>query len=527
MLGVKRRALFVGIDEYAGGLPSLTCAGNDALRLRDAFAEAGYETAVLRNAATHDILKQIQTLTQDLTKDDLFLFFFAGHGFTAERQDDSGKPRLDRQLAGKDDLRWRLLAGKDGIGLDDLKYMTENVGCPRVVILDACQTMVNVSRGSDEGVREACTERDLKAILEVISRAGKKGPAAPFVVINSCDVGEVSYEMEECGNGLFSRALLEVLGETRANGERPSFDEAFVKRIADRMTGCGTRSQHPTFLGSVQDISIFPETEDELTPGAEMQVNLSDGVTMTFCWCPATTSRSWKEISGGEDCFQMGGDATCLHRREDEMPHPVRLTHGFWIGKWPVTQRQWRTLTGDNPVPRRLCGDDLPVVNVSWKDCWRCISELNGRQNRFRFSLPTEAQWEYACRAGTCTSYAFGEQLELSKADFDGKGAPASALGFSPNNWGICAVHGTVWEWCQDFYGSYGGKGEVVDPVGPLLRDGDLHVCRGGSWYSYAEDCRSSRRGYCPPERRAINLGVRFACSATPCGDSVRKEGAE
>lgn len=508
MLGIKRRALFVGIDEYAGGLPALTCAGNDALRLRDAFTEAGYETAVLRNAATHDILKQIETLTRDLTKDDLFLFFFAGHGFTAERQDDSGKPRLDRQLAGKDDLRWRLLAGKDGIGLDDLKYMTENVGCPRVVILDACQTMVNVSRGFDESVREACTERDLKAILEVISRAGKKGPAAPFVVINSCDVGEVSYEMEEDGNGLFSRALLEVLGETRANGERPSFDEAFVKRIAGRMAECGKRSQHPTFLGSVQDISIFPETEDELTPGAEMQVNLSNGVTMTFCWCPATTGRAWKAISNGSDCFQMGGGVSDPCQREDERTHPVRLTHGFWIGKWPVTQRQWVALTGENPVPGRLRCDEFPILNVSWSDCQDCLSRLNSRQKRYRFSLPTEAQWEYACRAGTQTPYAFGVCLESCVADFDGQALARPKQSCALNKWGIGAMHGSVWEWCQDFYGEYG---ESVDPSGPLW--GDFRVCRGGSWFSAAEECRSARRGRSSPDCRATNLGLRLVCS--------------
>lgn len=267
---MKRRALFIGVDKYTEGLPPLSYACNDASKLRDFFQGAGYETDVLRDASTSEMLDRIENLTRDLTKDDLFLFFFAGHGFTTEHYEMGGARKLGRQLAGTGDRRWRLQQGKDGLGLDDLKIIMGKCGCPCVAVLDACQTRIGMVRAGDGPMHEMCTQRDLTAICEVVSRYGEQDQAhaAPFVVINSCSVGEVSYELKEERQGLFSWALLKVLKSIQDGEESPLFDNALVERIVGQMKVYGRQfPQHPTFFcsgvvdGSYPD--VLPSSQDE------------------------------------------------------------------------------------------------------------------------------------------------------------------------------------------------------------------------------------------------------------------------
>jgi formylglycine-generating enzyme required for sulfatase activity len=210
-------------------------------------------------------------------------------------------------------------------------------------------------------------------------------------------------------------------------------------------------------------------------------------------------------IQPGE--FQMGapdGD-------KDEQPvHTVRISKPFYLGKYEVTQAQWQAVMGNNPSA--FTGDPTrPVENVSWEDVQEFIRRLNTKEGGATYRLPTEAEWEYAARAGTTTAYSFGnDKSQLSQYAWyeDTSGRQTHPVGkLKPNAWGLYDMHGNVWEWVQDWYGPY-AAGAAVDPAGPS--SGSSRVYRGGSWRSGAGRCRSACRGYWPPGRRFDYLGFRL-----------------
>jgi formylglycine-generating enzyme required for sulfatase activity len=199
----------------------------------------------------------------------------------------------------------------------------------------------------------------------------------------------------------------------------------------------------------------------------------------------------------------------------DEWPaHEVTLTRPFYIGKFEVTQAQYQQVMGTNPS--QFKGADLPVDTVSWGDATefgKKVSENNGQAVR----LPTEAEWEYACRAGTCTSYSSGdEDTDLGRAAW----YTANSMNTThpvgqkdPNAWDVFDMHGNVWEWCRDWHEYYKPKA-TVDPQGPP--EGEARVVRGGSWNHSSKYCRSAyhRRAY-PFDRGSI-IGFRVVVEAPP-----------
>jgi formylglycine-generating enzyme required for sulfatase activity len=182
---------------------------------------------------------------------------------------------------------------------------------------------------------------------------------------------------------------------------------------------------------------------------------------------------------------------------DEYTPHTVTLSDGFWLGKHEVTQAQWQKVMGSNPS--RFKGGDRPVERVSWTDvtsfCDK-LTELERKAGRLppgmSYQLPTEAQWEYACRAGTKTTYAFGDSLTSGQANISGGPGETTDVGNYPaNGRGFHDMHGNVWEWCADWYGDY-PTGAARDPVGPAV--GSYRVLRGGSWYDSALFARSAYR---------------------------------
>jgi formylglycine-generating enzyme len=200
--------------------------------------------------------------------------------------------------------------------------------------------------------------------------------------------------------------------------------------------------------------------------------------------------------------------------------HQVTLTKAFYIQKTEVTQGQWRSIMGGNPSFFKECGDDCPVEQVSWNEVQQFIKRLNQREKTTKYRLPTEAEWEYACRAGTQTPFSFGECLTSQEANYNGqypflqcergiyRKKPISAKGFQPNPWGLIGIHGNVWEWCHDWLGKYAAD-SVTDPTGPP--SGEFRVIRGGGWNSYANACRSGNRSGIKPDGYYANLGFRLA----------------
>jgi formylglycine-generating enzyme len=221
-----------------------------------------------------------------------------------------------------------------------------------------------------------------------------------------------------------------------------------------------------------------------------------------------TNSIGMKFVWINPGTFVMGSPKQEKDRNVLETQHTVKLTRGFYMEAYPVTQDQWhdvmaseysRPVEGfDMVVPSRFQGEKkLPVEMVSWNDCQAFIGKLRKKEKR-AYRLPTEAEWEYACRAGSTTPFNVGETISTSQANFAGYGngnrkktLPVGS--FPPNAWGLYDMHGNVAQWCQDRFAKYPSTA-VVDPQGP--DKGGNHIVRGGSWEDASGRLRSAARGW-------------------------------
>ncbi len=218
--------------------------------------------------------------------------------------------------------------------------------------------------------------------------------------------------------------------------------------------------------------------EDPGSGNADFTIPLSGNVNLDMVWIEPGT-------------FLMGSPENELGREDDETQHQVTLTSGYWLGKYEVTQAQYKAVMGID-----WKGADLPVEQISWKDATNFCAKLTAIERAagrlpegYEYTLPTEAQWEYACRAGTTTALNSGKNLsdknkcpemdEVGWYWYNGGGNNPYPVGQKkPNAWGLYDMHGNVWEWCLDWYGSY-PTSSVTDPAGPST--GSHRVIRGGS----------------------------------------------
>lgn len=228
--------------------------------------------------------------------------------------------------------------------------------------------------------------------------------------------------------------------------------------------------------------------------------------------------------------FLMGSPKTERGRHDNENQHSVVLTQGYWLAETACTQAFWQALMGKNPS--RFKGDDLPVEQVSWEDVQQFISKLNRSLQGIVARLPTEAEWEYACRAGSETAFSFGESLDLSLANYSGEwnlgdddhreaesnplGKTAPVKAYAANTWGFHQMHGNVYEWCEDRLGDY-PVGAVADPLG--VEEGGERVLRGGSWFLFGRRLRSAYRDGYEPDIRNYSIGFRLALGPVSSGE--------
>ncbi len=214
--------------------------------------------------------------------------------------------------------------------------------------------------------------------------------------------------------------------------------------------------------------------------------------------------------------FVMGSPESELGRNQDEQQHEVTLSRGFYLQSTPVTQRQWQAMMGGQPASSPA-GSDYPVEQVSWQECQVFLQKLN-LLGEGAYRLPTEAEWEYACRAGgaaalgdqeltvlICEYDPMLDELAWYCGNSDRHSHPVALK--SPNAWGLYDMHGNVMEWCQDWYGDY-PAGAATDPAGPPAGTGK--VIRGGSWFSSAKNCRAAFRAKWAPNSRSHYLGLRL-----------------
>ena len=274
------------------------------------------------------------------------------------------------------------------------------------------------------------------------------------------------------------------------------------------MTGCGsdtkpeeqptkpaetaTQEEQPTTPAETVSSPETPNSSDE--PSAKAGVPAVNSIGMRFVPIPAGT-------------FTMGEGKTAT-------PHKVTLTQEFHLGQYEVTQEQYEQVMGTNPS--QFKGPQNPVEKVSWDDAVEFCRKLSAmpaeKKAGYVYRLPTEAEWEYACRAGTKTTYSFGDS-DSELGDYawynENSGNTTHPVGQKkPNRWGLYDMHGNVWEWCQDWYGDY-PSGSVTDPTGAA--SGSYRVLRGGSFVHRSSNVRSAFRSNYQPANRLNYVGFRPA----------------
>ena len=261
---------------------------------------------------------------------------------------------------------------------------------------------------------------------------------------------------------------------------------------------CGCQRQ-PVDPPKAQVIGDSPAEEKD---PPKLPEPITNSIGMKFVWIPPGT-------------FLMGSPKEEVGRDKNETQHKVTLTKGFYMGVHTVTQEEWVAVMDNNPS--RFQGvKNLPVDSVSWEDCQEFIKMLRKKDKKL-YRLPTEAEWEYSCRAGTTTPFHFGETISTDQANYYGEAVYGDGMkgeyrkktmpvgGFPANAWGLHDMHGN--QWCQDWYGDYPKK-DVVDPTGP--DNGNFRVLRGGSWSLNPRNCRSAYRHWYGPDARTFSCGFRL-----------------
>jgi formylglycine-generating enzyme required for sulfatase activity len=286
-------------------------------------------------------------------------------------------------------------------------------------------------------------------------------------------------------------------------GVSKTYYEGKITDIATTTYTHTDRDNGTTYYYVVTAENDFGESDESEKVSATPQGGYTNSIEMSFALISAGT-------------FTMGSPLNELGRDDDETQHEVTLTKSFYLQTTEVTQGQWRAVMGYNPSSFSDCGDNCPVEEVSWRDVQQFITKLNEREATDTYRLPTEAEWEYACRAGSTTAFANGDITETGC----GYDPNLDAMGWycynssethpvaqkAPNAWGLYDMHGNVWEWCMDWYGDY-PTDPVTDPIGPT--SGTDRVMRGGSWTSDARNCRSAYRNAGYPDDYYDDYGFR------------------
>ena len=272
-----------------------------------------------------------------------------------------------------------------------------------------------------------------------------------------------------------------------ATPDKPSIDAVHPSNAA--------KSEPQANPDALPPVTQSGDAEPKAANPTKAVVPVANSIGMHFVPIPAGT-------------FTMG---------DGEHAHKVTLTQSFHLGQHEVTQEQYEKVMG--ATPSNFKGPQNPVEKVSWDDAvefCRKLSELpEEKAAGYVYRLPTEAEWEYACRAGTTTEYSFGDSAsELGAyAWYDENSGKTThpVGGKQANPWGLYDMHGNVWEWCQDWYGDY-PSGSVTDPTGAV--SGSSRVLRGGSWFNNSDYCLSANRYWSSPDSRFIILGFRVLRSS-------------
>jgi formylglycine-generating enzyme required for sulfatase activity len=528
----KKYALLVGVKSYEHNkLPDLKYTENDVEELAKILRKKGrFDQVVLTTSrgakaagakpTAKNIARALKALLAKKTKHDTLLVALSGHGAQVSVKDPRGKGKVkelgffcpaDAQLS---DANYKSERSPSMVNLAHLFQDLDGSGAGiKLLLVDACRNEVD-SKGPDTD--------SLK-------------PARGIAALFSCAASQKSYESGKLGkgHGVFFHYVLKGLGgEARNKKGEVTWDRlvTYVKEevpAAVREVIGGGAEQSPHELKNLVNIPVLVGT-DVGERKLELAKEIENSIGMKL-----------KLIPKGD--FMMGSPKDEKDRSEDEGPqHRVWITKPFYMGVYTVTQKQYEKVMSENPSyfsasgggKERVKGldtDDFPVDSVSWHDAKKFCDKLSALPKEKKagrvYRLPREAEWEYACRAGTTTPFHYGKSLSSEQANFDGnypyggadKGPylkrPSKVGSYKPNAWGLYDMHGNVWQWCQDWYKKdYYAESDKEDPKGP--ESGTARVLRGGSRYSNGWVCRAADRGRFVPGRRLDIVGFRVVCVA-------------
>jgi hypothetical protein len=587
---MKKHALLVGVEEYRDKMISrLQFARADATALAERLRDrCGFDNVrVLADDSGEDapdlvnIVTALRDTAGELRSEDLFLFFFAGHGV---EMDGHG------YLLARDSLQAFPEHGSLSLELLRKTFGGLSAG-KRVLLLDACRNSPQAGRADDDNRMGDVISRDI-----VAAARSKPSGGTTTALLSACRSGQRAYEWPAKGHGVFTQYLIEGLDGAAWAGEVLEFEQLAgfaakqVRQWSANTPGLPIPQEpwyekfgdpEPVLLAAdgtqagSASVQANPVLSPKKPPAVQAKPTLRWWVTVngqeqgpldeaairdaikrgtvtrkTECWRdgmdgwnPLGETHEWTsafppvqplpeiitppkhkatlpdviELDCGDGVamkcklipagtFMMGSPKTAEDRFSEECPqHEVTLSRPFYMGIYPVTQAQYKAVLRKNPSTFQ--GDERPVENV-WDDALAFCEDLSSLTNR-TMSLPSEAQWEYACRAGSTTRYSFGDsasRLDLYGWYEENSGDETHPVGQKkPNAWGLYDMYGNVWEWCEDaWHGSYknaptDGSVWKGDGAARVVRGGCC-VARGGCCVNTPQDCRSANRFRLEPD---------------------------
>jgi formylglycine-generating enzyme required for sulfatase activity len=511
----EQYAFLVGVRDYSlnNELTSLKYTEDDVHTLASTLLKSGVpqENIILmtqRMAATKarfsprsdQIRKELALLLSELTADDSIIVGFSGHGLQFKGDPVNYFCPLDAKPDDKSTL----------ISLTEVyESLNRSKAQTKLLLVDACR---------DDPLSEGAKSAKRIELQQVSDRAPPV-LAGGTIAIFSCSASQQSFESSDLKSGVFFHFVNRALA-----GEADGDDDKVVDLIElEFFTIKSVQKWARVNLGKPQ----IPERLGRAVGAMEL-VRLDRGAKFNQPMnIPPRLEATPKSITNSigmklnlipAGTFMMGSPASEADRDDDETQHRVTLTKDFYLGTTEVTQGQWESVMGTTPWKGNDYvqeGSNNAASYVSWDDAVEFCRKLSIKEGK-TYRLPTESEWEYACRGGTTTAYSFGaDAAQLSEYGwFDKNGWDigekyAHMVGLKrANGFGLYDMHGNVWEWCSDWYGDY-PTGNVTDPQGAAV--GSDRVFRGGSWFHNAGFCRSAYRSYFTPDYRSDVLGFRVA----------------
>jgi len=518
----QTHAFLVGVQDYSGNLPKLRFARSDIQSFAALLKKNGVPAEnieVLHDdhrsishpkylAESSKIRQRLALFLDGLSQADSVIVAFAGHGVQRKDERRNYFCPLDSDLR---DLLKPVAQRRSLVSLGEVYGQLAACKAGRKLLLvDACRDEPDLKKIASRSIRKI----DLDKVDAFNGGSAPKGNG--IAAVFSCAAGQQSFEDAGLGHGVFFHHVMQAWSPSSAGPDGKLDFLEFALRTRSLTSAYARkidRAQTPHIINDLEGAWSLPLSA-ELSAGTLMTNSLG----MKLAYIPA-----------GD--FLMGSPASEKDRLISETQHRVKLTQSFYLGVHEVTQGEWKTLMGDEPWKgKEHVKEDasFPATYINWNDTVKFCDALTKRERAAgritpaqSYRLPAEAEWEYACRAGTVTAYSFGDNSSrLSDYGWwgglvgDGNAKSekyAHNVGLKkPNGWGLYDMHGNVYEWCSDLYGNYQATG-ATNPKGAVT--GSNRVYRGGCWSFSARHARSASRNWHPPEFQSYSLGFRLLLS--------------